>query len=215
MRHILRLDTMEAIMPIIGSLLISGVIATTSATPLPWFDLNDYPTKAFEREWQGTTNFDVIVGPDGRSTDCRIVKSSGYDVLDRQTCWVAMKRARFTPAIGADGRRAFGVYRSQVVWSRPDRAGLQRDLGPDLEVSVNQLPAGTTGPAAVKLAYFVDATGNPSACTALPDSAKQPRQLIDLACQALFQQLPHETVTANGAAVAAVKTAAVKVIAQK
>ena len=198
-------------MPIIGSLLMSAVIATTPATPLPWFDLNDYPTKAFEREWQGTTNFDVIVDPQGRSADCRIAKSSGHEILDRSACWVAMKRARFTPAIGADGQRAFGVYRSQVVWSRPDRAALQRNLGPDLEVSVNQLPAGTAGPVAVKLAYFVDPQGNPSACTALPDSAKQPRQLIDLACQALFQQLPREAVMANGASVAAVKTAAVKV----
>jgi TonB family protein len=199
-------------MPIFGSLVISAVIATTPATPLPWFDLNDYPTKAFEHEWQGTTNFDVIVDPQGRSTDCRIAKSSGHEILDRSACWVAMKRARFNPAIGADGQHAFGVYRSQVVWSRPDRAGLQRDLGPDLEVSVNQLPPGT--PAAVKLAYFVDTAGNPSACTALPDSAQQPKQLVDLACQALFQQLPHAALTVNGASVAVVKTAAVKVIAQ-
>jgi hypothetical protein len=35
--------------------------------------------------------------------------------------------------------------------------------------------------------------------------------LVDLACQALFQQLPREALTANGATVAAVKTAAVKV----
>lgn len=196
-------------MPIFGSLVMSAVIATTPATPLPWFDLNDYPTKAFEREWQGTTNFDVIVDPQGRSTDCRIAKSSGHEILDRSACWVAMKRARFNPAIGADGQRAFGVYRTQVVWSRPDRTGVQRDLGPDLEVSVNQLPPGT--PAAVKVAYFVDTAGNPSACTALSDSAKQPKQLIDLACQALFQHLPHEALTANGATVAAVRTAAVKV----
>jgi TonB family protein len=202
-------------MPVFGSLLLSTVIATTPATPLPWFDLNDYPTKAFEREWQGTTNFDVIVDPNGRSTDCKIAKSSGYETLDRQACWVAMKRARFTPAIGANGERAFGVYRSQVVWSRPDRAGLQRELGPDLEVNVNQLPIGTLEPAAVKMAYFVDAQGNPSACTPLPDSAKQPKQLIDLACQALFQKLAREPVTAHGGTVAAVKTAAVKIVAPK
>ena len=202
-------------MPIIGSLLVSAVIATTPATPLPWFDLNDYPTKAFEREWQGTTNFDVIVNPDGRSTDCKIAKSSGYQVLDRQACWVAMKRARFTPAIGSDGQRAFGVYRSQVVWSRPDRAGVQRDLGPDLEISVNQLPPGSNGQTAVKLAYFVDSQGSPSACTPLPDSARQPKQLIDLACQALFQQFPHEAVSLNGNNVSAVRTAAVRVVATK
>lgn len=202
-------------MLIIGSLLMSAVIATTSATPLPWFNLNDYPTKAFEREWQGTTNFDVIIDTQGRSVDCKITKSSGHEILDRQACWVAIKRARFTPAIGTNGERAFGVYRSQVVWSRPDRAGVQRDLGPDLEISVNQLPPGAIGQTAVKLAYFVDSQGKPSACTPLPDSAKQPKQLVDLACQALFQQFPHEAVSLHGNNVPAVKTAAVKVVASK
>ena len=202
-------------MTIIGSLIAASVVATTPATPLPWFSLDDYPTTAFRREWQGTTNFDVIVDPQGRSVDCKIAKSSGHEMLDRQTCWVALKRARFTPAIGADGQRAYGVYRSQVVWARPDRSGMQRNLGPDLEISVNQLPAGATDPAAVKLAYFVDATGNPSACTALPDSAKQPAQLVELACKALFQKLPQQPVRAHGATVAAVRTAAVKVSATK
>ena len=201
-------------MGVISSLLAGAVVATTPATPLPWFDLNDYPTKAFQREWQGVTTFAVIVAPDGRAADCKVLKSSGYEALDRPACWVPLKRARFTPAIGADGQPTYGVYRSQVVWARPDRPALQRDLGPDLEISLNQLPAGTTGPA-VKLAYYVDAAGNPSACTPLADSAAQPQQLVDVACQALFGQLAHEPVTARGAAVAAVKTAAVKITAPK
>ena len=201
-------------MSIIGSLFAGAVIATTPTTPLPWFNLNDYPTKAFAREWQGVTNFAVVVAPDGRAADCTIVKSSGHAILDRQACWVATKRARFTPAIGAAGRPAYGVYRSQVVWQRPDRGALQRDLGPDLEISLNPLPAGATAPA-VKLAYHVDTTGNPSACTPLPDSAAQPRARVDAACAALFGQLVREPVTAKGAAVPAVKTAAVKVNAPK
>lgn len=203
-------------MSIIGSLLAGAVVATTPATPLPWFSLDDYPVKAFEREWQGVTTFAVIVAPDGRVADCQVTKSSGYDMLDRQACWVAVKRARFSPAYGADGRASFGVYRSQVVWARPDRRpDMQRDLGPDLEISVNQLPAGTSQPVAVKVAYVVDSSGSPSSCTPLPDSRSQPSQLVDLACQALFQQLPRQPVTARGSAVAAVKTAAVKVTTSK
>lgn len=194
--------------------LAAAVVATAPTTPLPWFDLNDYPTHAFEREWQGVTTFAVIVGPDGHAADCRILKSSGYAMLDRSACWAPMKRARFTPAIGADGQRTYGVYRSQVVWARPDRSGIQRDVGPDLEITLNQLPSGTTA-AAVKLAYYVDSTGSPSACTPLPDSATQPRQLIDAACSALFAHLGREPLTMRGASVAAVKTAAVKVSASK
>lgn len=202
-------------MSIFLSLLASSVVATTSATPLPWFDLNDYPTKAFEREWQGVTDFAVVVGPDGKPADCKVTKSSGYEMLDRSACWVPMKRIRFTPAVDADGRPTYGVYRSQVAWRRPDRGALQRDLGPDLEISVNQLPPGTVEPVAIRVAYAVDAAGSPSACTPLPDSSAQPRQLIDVVCSALFQQLPREPVTVHGGAVAAVKTAAVRVNASK
>ena len=201
-------------MSMLGSLLAGAVVAATPTTPLPWFDLNDYPIKAFEREWQGVTSFAVIVGPDGRAVDCKVVKSSGYEMLDRPACSVAVKRARFRPAVGADGRAAYGVYRSQVVWQRPDRDPPQRDLGPDLEVSISQMPAGATSPG-IELAYFVDADGNPSACTALPDSAAQPPVLLDIACKALFDKLAREPVTAKGVPVAAVKTAAVKVTAPK
>src|SRR4029079_7940207 len=149
------------IMGIISSLLAGAVVATAPTTPLPWFDLNDYPVKAFAREWQGVTTFAVIVAPDGRAADCKIVKSSGYEVLDRQACFVALKRAKFTAATGADGQAAYRVHRRQVVWQRPERPAVHRDPSPRLEISLNQLPAGTTGPG-VKLAFYVDAAGNPS-----------------------------------------------------
>lgn len=201
-----------------GVLLLAGsVIAATSASPLPWFTVDDYPTKAFERQWQGVTSFDVIIDQSGHAADCKIVKSSGYELLDRQACFVAMKRAHFTPASGVSGERTYGVYRSQVVWARPDRDGasLQRDLGPDLELTVSQLPAGTSGPLAVKLAYFVDAQGNASACTALADSKADPAPVVDAACKAFLQQVGRQPVTVSGAAVAAVRTAAVKVSVAK
>ena len=204
-------------MGVFGSLLANAVIATTSASPLPWFTVDDYPTKAFEREWQGVTSFDVVVDPAGRAAECKITKSSGYEMLDKQACYVAMKRAHFTPASDASGQRSYGVYRSQVTWARPDRDGasLQRDLGPDLELSVNQLPAGTTGPLAVKLAYYVDAQGKASGCTALPESRTNPAPIVDLACKALLEQAPHQPVTARGMAVGAVRTAAIQVSAAK
>lgn len=203
-------------MSAVGSLLMSAVVAATSATPLPWFNVDDYPTEAFKREWQGVTSFEVVVAPDGRAADCVITKSSGHGMLDRQACFVASKRAHFTPAVNPSGQPAYGVYRSQVVWRRPDRqTSLQQDLGPDVEISVNQFPAGASSPMAVKLAYFVDQQGNPSSCTAMPDSRGEPAPIIDVACQVLLQHVARQPVTAHGAAVAAVRTAAVKVIAAK
>ena len=118
-------------MSLLASLLVNAVIAAAPATPLPWYTFDDYPQKAFDREWKGAATFDVLVAPDGSPTNCTITHSTGYDVLDRQTCWVAMHRARFTPARGPDGAQVYGVYRSQVVWHRPDQERLQRDPGPD------------------------------------------------------------------------------------
>src|SRR5439155_848116 len=141
--------------------------------------------------------------------ECKITQSSGYGILDRTTCFIAMNRARFNPARGPDGGRVYGIYRSQVVWHRPDQEKLQRDAGPDLEVTVAALPSGAREPPAVKLAYFVDPAGKPSACTPLPDSKAQPKSLVDAACAQLFEKVQRSPVAANGGTVPAVKTAAV------
>jgi len=196
-------------MSLFVSLLAKAVIAAAPATPLPWFNMDDYPMKAFEKEWRGASVFEVLVTPDGKPADCTISKSSGYPELDKHTCFIAMHRARFTPARGPDGSPIYGTYRSVVMWHRPDQEKLQGEPGPDLEVSVQSLPEGTKQPPAVKLAYYVDAAGNPSSCTPLPDSKVQPKVLVDAACSQLFGKLPRSPVTANGAPVSAVKTAAV------
>ena len=193
----------------IAALMLNAVIAPGPATPLPWYTFNDYPMKAFEREWQGTTAMSVLVGPDGRPQSCSVDKSSGYDVLDRQTCWVALKKARFTPARGPDGTPAYGVYRSQVKWSRPDRDFVQLEPGPDLEVSVAALPSGSISPTAVKLAYFVDQQGKPSSCTPLTESQRQPKTLIDAACSQLLTKLTSSPAALKGQLVPTVRTAAV------
>jgi TonB family protein len=196
-------------MSLLASLLSASVIAAAPATPLRWYSFDDYPQKAFDREWRGTANFEVLVAPDGKPANCTIALSSGYGILDRTTCFLAMHRARFTPARGPDGAPVYGIYRSQVVWHRPDQESLQRDPGPDLEVTLASLPSGAKEPPAVKLAYLVDPQGNPSACTPLPDSKVQPQPLVDAACAQLFGKVQRSPVTANGAAVPAVKTAAV------
>lgn len=193
----------------ITSLMLASVLAAAPATPLPWFNFDDYPQKAFDREWKGLAIFEVVIAPDGRPVDCKITRSTGHDILDRQTCFVAMKRARFSPARGPDGAPAYGTYRGLVNWHRPDRQAMQGYPGPDLEITVASLPAGTSRPPAVKLAYFVDAKGNPSSCTVMPESLPQPRVLADAACSGLIGKLPHTPVSANNGAVPAVRTAAV------
>ena len=170
-------------MTLLASLLVNAVVAASPATPLPWYTFADYPMKAFEKEWKGTATFEVLVDPQGRPADCAIIQSTGYPTLDRETCFIAMHRARFSPARGPDGSMVYGSYRSMVKWRRPDQESLQVEPGPDLEVTVSALPEGTRKPAAVKVAYFVDAQGQASSCTVLPESKAQPSSLIEAACK--------------------------------
>lgn len=191
-------------MPLMASLLINAVVAAAPATPLPWYRFDDYPMRAFQKQWKGATTFQLLVDPQGRPTDCTITHSSGYADLDRETCFIAMHRARFTPARGPDGTAVYGAYRSMVKWHRPDQDNLQVEPGPDLEVTVAALPPGTEKPAAVKLAYFVDASGQPSSCTVLPESKAQPSSLVQAACQQVLakaEPLPAQRPIVKTAAV--------------
>jgi TonB family protein len=170
-------------MSAIASLLAASVVAAAPTTPLPWYNFEDYPMKAFDKEWKGAASFELVVDPVGRPVSCTIIKSTGYSLLDRQTCFIAVHRARFTPARGPDGTAVYGAYRSMVKWHRPDQDSLQVEPGPDLEIAVSALPPGTKQPAAIKVAYFVDANGAASSCTILPESKSQPSSLADAACR--------------------------------
>jgi TonB family protein len=193
-----------------ASLLIAGsVVAATPATPLPWFEFRDYPMKAFEKNQEGITRFELLVSPDGNISSCKVTASSGHDELDTTTCYLAQKRVKFRAARDSDGRAVWGVYRSQAVWAIPDHQ-LSAPPAPDLEVMLNKLPDNTTQPAAVKLAYAIDPNGNPSSCTMMPDSLRQPQVLVDVACKQLLSSADHKPVLGpDGRPVPAVVTGAV------
>ena len=196
------------------SLLAGSVVAATPVTPLPWFEFEDYPMKAFEKSQEGVTRFELLIGPDGRIADCRITSSSGHEDLDRATCFLAMKRVEFRPARGANGQPVWGTYRSQALWALAEHQ-ISAPPSADLEVSLNKLPENTKEPPAVKLAYAVDQNGNPSECTLLPTSLKQPDVLVQLACKELLSRTPREPVIGpGGQPVPAVKTGAVLFKAQ-
>ena len=189
--------------------LLSGVVAASPETPMPWFDFKDYPMKAFEKKWEGVTRFELLIAPDGAIADCKITSSSGHEEFDKASCYLAQKRVKFRAARDANGQAAWGVYRSQAVWAFPEHR-LSAPPPPDLEVSLNKIPEGAKEPPAVKLAYAVDASGNPSSCTMMPSSLPQPQVLVELACKQLLESAAHSPVLGpGGQPVAAVKTGAV------
>lgn len=87
--------------------------------PGNWATTNDYPSVALQKQVEGTTGFRVNVGPDGRVSDCVITASSGSPELDLATCTNVRRRARFEPALDANGSPTTGKYANRVRWQIP------------------------------------------------------------------------------------------------
>ena len=77
----------------------------------------DYPARSHSK--QGTTRFELIVGPDGKPVSCTTTVSSGHEVLDQSACNAFVKRARFSPAKDEAGNPTTGRYKGSITWKAP------------------------------------------------------------------------------------------------
>ncbi len=68
------------------------------------FTSDDYPEEAVNAGQSGTTRYLLMIARDGSVMDCVVVESSGVASLDAMGCQVIRERAKFKPAIGADGK---------------------------------------------------------------------------------------------------------------
>jgi protein TonB len=81
---------------------------------------DDYPDEAIRNDEQGKSGFVLSIDRRGRVTDCTITKSSGSRSLDRATCSIMSRRARFTPARNDTGQTVESTYHSSVSWVLAD-----------------------------------------------------------------------------------------------
>lgn len=84
-----------------------------------WVTDKDYPKEALRNGWQGTTHFELAIGMDGRPTGCKVTRSSGYLILDEETCHLLMRRARFRPAVDDEGKPKTETFKSKFNWTIP------------------------------------------------------------------------------------------------
>ena len=85
-----------------------------------WVTAGDYRSSWINRELTGVARFRVQVGADGRVKQCTVTGSSGHAELDRATCDLITRRARFEAARGANGEKTAGGFSSAVSWQLPD-----------------------------------------------------------------------------------------------
>ncbi|HUG45621.1 MAG TPA: energy transducer TonB [Sphingomicrobium sp.] len=80
------------------------------------FSADDYPWQAVISGDGGTVEVALLVDETGKVADCSIARTSGVAVLDAQSCWVLRERAKFTPAVGKDGKPAKDSFLQRISW---------------------------------------------------------------------------------------------------
>lgn len=90
--------------------------ATPISPPAKWITDNDYPRGALAAGMRGTVRLRYRVDKTGVPRECTILQSSGSPLLDKTSCELIGKRARFHPALGADGQPQDGLRSETIQW---------------------------------------------------------------------------------------------------
>jgi protein TonB len=74
----------------------------------------EYPDAAVREGVQGTLIARLTVSPEGRVSDCSVIKSSGSSVLDGFACRI-LRRAKFSPAIDSNGHAVSDTFTTPTI----------------------------------------------------------------------------------------------------
>jgi protein TonB len=109
---------MERIMRLVALIIACVASAASAQEAAGLISLGDYPEEALIRGEQGPVTVELTVNPRGRVSACKVVVSAGWS-LDRATCLVMTKRARFKPATNSEGNAVSANYTQTIVWKIP------------------------------------------------------------------------------------------------
>ena len=91
--------------------------ATPTQPPASWITASDYPTRALRRGEQSIVHFRVTVDTQGQVSDCHIQRStSGGEDFRQAACDAITRRARFAPALDAEGNPIRSYYADTIVF---------------------------------------------------------------------------------------------------
>ena len=76
----------------------------------------DYPPGAVRQKQQGRVWLELTIDERGRVSECDVQKSSGHALLDRTTCALYRRRARYSPARDAAGKAITAKDQRSVDW---------------------------------------------------------------------------------------------------
>lgn len=194
------------------SLLMAAAVAMQAATPLNaanWFKVDDYPLAALRQNEIGYVGFAVLVGIDGKPEKCTVVAPTPFDDLNKLTCLLVMRRARFKAAAGADGQPSYGIYRSRTSWlTAADPKAMERlkkAYPPPSDVDLTLTVNIATVPPPIELVIGVDSSGTVHDCK--PEDSNAQPAWVKVACtQMETHSMLSPAITAEGQAAASVQT---------
>lgn len=92
---------------------------TPQQTPARWVVSSDYPLKMLSSGQPAIVEFRLSVGADGIPTACHIQSTTRPKEFDDAVCESVMRRARFDPALDANGTAIASYYRNTVRFQLP------------------------------------------------------------------------------------------------
>lgn len=118
----------------------SALPRATAIDPGSWFSPSNYPIEAIKKGIEGSVTFDADIDPSGKATVCRVVVSSGYQILDQATCTIVLSQGRFIPATGPEGKPVAGHYSNRTIWRLPTPPRIQAPVPAAEPVTGSRLP---------------------------------------------------------------------------
>lgn len=100
---------------------------------------HDYPATALRQGEQGTVEFALRVGKDGRASGCSILSPPASFGLEFTTCRLLTARARFEAARDKEGKAVEGAVTGRIRWVLPPATGRVPDR---LTLRFRLLPGG-------------------------------------------------------------------------
>ncbi|MFM6933305.1 MAG: TonB family protein [Novosphingobium sp.] len=92
---------------------------TPLSRPETWVVSDDYPVRELSQGRSGIVQFRLDVDAAGKVERCSILSSTKSDYFQSATCAGLTKRARFAPAVNADGKPVRSFYVNAVRWLSP------------------------------------------------------------------------------------------------
>jgi TonB family protein len=98
-----------------------------------------YPPRALAAGEQGVVGFSVKLDKDGQPTECQVTRSSGFPLLDQETCQIITLHAVFKPTGAATGSQV-STHQGAINWQLPATAQSATAAAPAKPVKIAEAP---------------------------------------------------------------------------